>query len=82
MKLRMMSATGRLVAVAVARLVLHSSFLLQKIVGRHSDLVDVIALNLKLFDDVNQRIRQVVEHHMLQVGLRVHRWMKQLNILL
>ena len=68
--------------VGATRLVLHSSFLLQKLVGSHPDLVDVVALTLKLFDDVDQRVRQVVEHHMLQVGLRVHRWMKQLNILL
>ena len=70
-----------LMAVGARRLVLHSSFLSQ-LVGSHSDLVDIVALTLKLFDDIEQRIRQVVEDHVVHVGLRVYCRVEQLKVLL
>ena len=72
----------KLMPIGVPRIVLHSSFLLQKLVGRYSDLVDVVALTLKLFNDTEQRIRQVIKDHVVHVGLRVDCRVEPLKVLL
>jgi hypothetical protein len=59
-----------------------SSFLLQEFVGRYANLVDVNALALKLLNNVQQRIREIVEHHVINVRLSINARVKQSGILL